>query len=393
MAKKPVPKHASKAGTKRATQYKAKGHLKQDLEQRKKRKALQKKIDARELRKGRNSKAKGKKPSHQQQQDGGDSEDDGEDGEDVDALLQGELMSDGEAEAAEAEEAEDDEAEADEDGEQSDDDLNSDLSDLGVFLFTLLNLNHADLALPDDATTHKMDLQLLKEKDPEFYNFLAQNDAELLDFNDQMAIDEEDDSKPSGPTVLTHAHLSQWSKTLVQTHSLKVLRRLLLAFRSAAEGSDEDQDQEDEEQGNERFAVQSADVFQALVTTTLKFTPVVLSHHLPAKKMPNGKLLVPPPSPFPPSKKQNAMAHLSIVFYSKLQTQHKKYALVQRYIKNFFFSLSKLLESTPASTDDSEALLSVTLSESAKLIPYVVGNRRVAKTYLNVRSNSSPSLC
>lgn len=70
--------------------------------------------------------------------------------------------------------------------------------------------------------------------------------------------------------------------------------------------------------------------------------------------------------------------------YSKVQTQNKKYAVVQRYIKNFFTSLAKLLESTPASSDNSQALLSLALAESAKLIPYVVGNRRIAKSYLNV---------
>lgn len=62
-----------------------------------------------------------------------------------------------------------------------------------------------------------------------------------------------------------------------------------MAFRTAAEGSDPEDQLED---APEAFAIQSPDVFQNVVTTTLRFTPVVLAHHLPAKKMANGKLYV-----------------------------------------------------------------------------------------------------
>lgn len=69
-----------------------------------------------------------------------------------------------------------------------------------------------------------------------------------------------------------------------------MLRKVLIAFRSAAQGDDlEDQDAADD---TEVYTIQSADVYQSLVTVTMRFTPVVLQHHLPAKKMPNGKLFV-----------------------------------------------------------------------------------------------------
>lgn len=129
MGRPPPSKHASKAHTKRTAQYKAKGHLAANLEARKKKKALKQKIDIRNMRKARKpSKGKGK-----QQNLDGEEDDDGSDA-GMDELLQGDLMSDGEAEEAEqAEDAEDAAAaedSADEVGE--DDDLASDLSDFGA---------------------------------------------------------------------------------------------------------------------------------------------------------------------------------------------------------------------------------------------------------------------
>lgn len=127
MGKRAPPKHASKAGSKRTTQYKAKGHLASEIQGRKKRKALQQKIDTRKMLKGRTgSKSKGKQKS----QDIDTEEEDG-----VDALLQGDLMSDGEAEEAEAEEQmEADHSEAQSEDEPEDDDLASNLSDFGTLL-------------------------------------------------------------------------------------------------------------------------------------------------------------------------------------------------------------------------------------------------------------------
>lgn len=72
--------------------------------------------------------------------------------------------------------------------------------------------------IPDEATTHKMDLNLLKEKDPEFYKFLQDNDQELLDFDDNpMTLDEDaDEDEPQGPTILTQTQVNAWSKALLQ---------------------------------------------------------------------------------------------------------------------------------------------------------------------------------
>lgn len=71
-----------------------------------------------------------------------------------------------------------------------------------------------------------MDLNLLKDQDPEFFKYLQENDAELLDFNADMALDAEEDSDEehtsTGPIILSQSQVNAWSKTLVQVPSHSV---------------------------------------------------------------------------------------------------------------------------------------------------------------------------
>lgn len=60
---------------------------------------------------------------------------------------------------------------------------------------------------------------------------------------------------------------------------------------------------------------------------------------------------------------------------SKLSTNSKQYAIAQRLLKSYFVSLQNLL-STVSSTSDTP---SYAVTESANLIPWIVGNRKVAR--------------
>ncbi|OTF78929.1 hypothetical protein BLA29_011291, partial [Euroglyphus maynei] len=44
-----------------------------------------------------------------------------------------------------------------------------------------------------DVTTHKKTLESLKEKDPEFYEYLQKHDKQLLDFDDDEELPSDDD--------------------------------------------------------------------------------------------------------------------------------------------------------------------------------------------------------
>jgi nucleolar complex protein 2 len=116
----------------------------------------------------------------------------------------------------------------------------------------------------DEGATHMFELSKLAEKDPEFYKYLQEHDRDLLDFDADVDDDVEDADDNVGepdatqlPT-LTKNILRTWQKSLLevgkpaswfgkvaliyvlQTRSLRALRKLLVAFRSAVFMNEED---------------------------------------------------------------------------------------------------------------------------------------------------------
>ncbi|KDE02742.1 hypothetical protein MVLG_06726 [Microbotryum lychnidis-dioicae p1A1 Lamole] len=220
--------------------------------------------------------------------------------------------------------------------------------------------------------SHVADLKALAEKNPDFFKYLQENDAELLQFNededeqdddDQEKHDEDDDEEDEEDTnrrgkkvekeekpapVLTHEILRKWQKSILQTRSIGSLKKLLLAFRCAATtGSHQTSLQ------GARWEIQSPKVFHNLIIASLKFTPVTLSSAVPYKEK-YGKY--------------------------KLATNTKAYALAQRLIKSYFVSLQALL----GSVSTSSGIPSVAVNESSKLVPYIVGNRKIARAWVKL---------
>jgi nucleolar complex protein 2 len=124
----------------------------------------------------------------------------------------------------------------------------------------------------DDEDTHKKDLAKLAEKDPEFHKFLQENDADLLDFeednfdNIQLSDDEEEsdvESEMAEDRSLDLATVEKWEKTILELHSLRALKKMILAFRSAAHMNDPDKK-------DYKYTVTNSDG---------KFLPDVLSIH------------------------------------------------------------------------------------------------------------------
>ncbi|KAI0337672.1 Noc2-domain-containing protein [Trametopsis cervina] len=201
----------------------------------------------------------------------------------------------------------------------------------------------------DEGEAHLLELSKLAEKDPEFYKYLQQNDRELLDFNPRNVVNEDDDMSdledPEADSVpiLTKDILQKWQKALLEQRSLRALRKLLIAFRSAVHMHDDEKTQS--------WTIDSSAVYNKLVTTALKYTPVVLAHHCPPKLLANGKYKSPAQTP--------------------------KWKTLQKLILSYFHNAAHLL----TQLTDSE-LLVLALTETAKLLPYVTSSRKSVKVYL-----------
>ncbi|KAG2123423.1 Noc2-domain-containing protein [Suillus clintonianus] len=333
---------------KSSRKFAASGKLKQTIQLRKKHQQTRKKIQGR-----RGAHGKGKKQAVTEE-DGSDDDDEKEvkevpkkAGKDmkkmtVEDLLGAEFMDD------------DNDIEEDEDGaggdELSTDEDEEDVADDQSFA-------SVD-DLEDQGTTHMLELAQLAEKDPEFYKYLQENDRELLDFNatqegrdemddedDVMDDDDDDGDDEMGEElpILTTDILKTWQKALLEHRSLRALRKLLIAFRSAVHMNEDDQVL--------LWRIDNAAVYTKLVTTSLRYTPIVLAHHIPYKTLPNGKF--------------------------KQPTQSGKQKALQKLTLSYFNNVVHLI---PQLTDPET--LRLALTESAKILPYVVSSRKAVKTYL-----------
>lgn len=110
-----------------------------------------------------------------------------------------------------------------------------------------------------DAEQHKKELEELKERDPEFYEFLQKEDGDLLGFgeseDEEDNFDDEEDQEneqeysdmeepeentASDVPVLSKATLNEWIENVKSTKDFKAFKKLLTAFKTAARMSEED---------------------------------------------------------------------------------------------------------------------------------------------------------
>ncbi|KAJ4338500.1 Nucleolar Complex 2 protein [Ascochyta clinopodiicola] len=237
----------------------------------------------------------------------------------------------------------------------------------------------------DDAETHKRDIEALKEKDPEFYNYLKSNDAELLDFAEdadlaeidalsasedeatprkkQKAVkaakatqeDSDDESEAATGNEISKQLVQKWKSAMDTKSSLRAMKEVVLAFRSAAHLNDE-------EGKAYKYSISDPDVYHQVLVSALTFVPKVLQHHLPAKESAGGKI--------------------------RVATDSKKFRTLTPLLKSHTVSIQHLLENlSDAST------LRMTLDSLLNLLPYILSFKKVVreivKTVASVWSDSS----
>lgn len=114
----------------------------------------------------------------------------------------------------------------------------------------------------DDADEHKDQLAGLANKDPEFYKYLKENDAELLEFAEDADLAEidalsasedeatprkkqkaavvSDDESDAASNELTIKTVQKWKASMESKSSLRAMKEVVLAFRAAAHLNDEE---------------------------------------------------------------------------------------------------------------------------------------------------------
>lgn len=131
------------------------------------------------------------------------------------------------------------------------------------------------------AKEHMKQLERLKEKDPEFYEFLKEHDKELLQFNDDgidddvhtdmedsdIQVDDEtgrhdmaEKDEKTSPNVITAAMVDSWCNTIRENGKLSAVRSLLRAFKTACHYGDDGGDD-----SSTKFSIMSSSVFNKVM--------------------------------------------------------------------------------------------------------------------------------
>lgn len=223
----------------------------------------------------------------------------------------------------------------------------------------------------EDAGMNQETMDALAEKDPEFYKFLKENDPDALDFDDNADLAEVDDlsageeeeeeeeeqpkkkqkkakdtgEEPEGVgNELTTEIVARWRKSMKETQSLRATRQVVLAFRCAAHLNEDDI----EEDSQQKWTINSPDVFNDILVLALKEIPVVINHHLPVKESASGRVYV--------------------------QTETKKFNTLSLLLKTYTSAIMHLL-----GTLSDDGTLKLTLSAITPILPYLLSFKKLVK--------------
>ncbi|KAJ1921021.1 Nucleolar Complex 2 protein [Mycoemilia scoparia] len=229
-----------------------------------------------------------------------------------------------------------------------------------------------------DAAELKKQIEELKKSDSKFYEFLQKNDPGALDIDDLDQDDEEEEDEEeeeeeelpsdedealkasekkakSTATILTKQMIEGWQKELTKSHSLKPLKKLISAFRSASivhEKADKN--------NASSFKIESDTIFNKVMIVALKTVPRELQHHLPSKTNIQD-----------PEKAKSSK-------YSS-PDQHPTWSKIRPVVKSYLSSFLHLLNGLPEAS-----MVQYMIKESEKTMPYLACFPKQAREYIRI---------
>ena len=231
----------------------------------------------------------------------------------------------------------------------------AEFSDESLDLDRVQSDSEAENQSDEEQAGHKTDLAALAKKDPEFYKYLQDNDAELLEFDEDalgaLSEDEEEErpkkkqkSNAASKNTVTLPMVSKWDNSMRTLYSTKAVREVVIAFRAAVYTNEDTA-------RTFKYTISSPEVYHQVLTIAMKQIPQVIQHHLPVKETASGKFRIP--------------------------TDSKKFQKLASLIMAFANSLLHLLQGL---SDD--GTIKATLTSIEELLPYLLSFKKVIKTLL-----------
>ena len=223
--------------------------------------------------------------------------------------------------------------------------------------------NDSDASSEQDMDDFKQQLEELAEKDPEFHRLLQTDEPEVFEDLDNLQLSEDDDeTEPKrkkqkratdndsdeemeafSSNELTVATVKKWRAALLDQHSLRASKEVVIAFRAATRASSSDPEEKDS-----KYSISDPDVYHQLLTTALDLIPKVFQHHIPVSETKSGKV--------------------------RVATESKKFKTLSPLLRSQITATLHLLEHL-----SDAATLRLTLCSALPLLPYLLSFKKLIR--------------